>query len=140
MTERYGIDQERTELQKKSELLEKLAAIDEESEALLVREGKNPSAEVSVGEYAYQTASFPIIVQNITGIDTVQSVMAAVWKNEDQSDLQWFALPQMEDGSYSLNVDITQFGYATGEYQVHIYAIDNDGQQYMVGNGNVLVQ
>lgn len=140
LTERYGIDQERTELQKKSELLEKLAAIDEESEALLVREGKNPSAEVSVGEYAYQTASFPIIVQNITGIDTVQSVMAAVWKNEDQSDLQWFALPQMEDGSYSLNVDITQFGYATGEYQVHIYAVDNDGQQYMVGNGNVLVQ
>lgn len=46
----------------------------------------------------------------------------------------------MEDGSYSLNVDITQYGYAAGEYQVHIYAIDNNGQQYMVGNGSVIVQ
>lgn len=140
LTERYGIDQEKSELRKKSDLLEKLAAIDEESEALLVREGKNPSADVSVGEYTFQTAAFPVTVQNITGIDTVQSVMAAVWKNEDQSDLQWFALQQMEDGSYSLNVDIAQFGYAAGEYQVHIYVIDNNGQQYMVGNGRVIVQ
>lgn len=105
-----------------------------------MREGKNPSADVSVGEYTFQTAALPVTVQNITGIDTVQPVMAAVWKNEDQSDLQWFALQQMEDGSYSLNVDITQFGYAAGEYQVHIYVIDNNGQQYMVGNGSVIVQ
>ena len=62
LTERYGIDQEKSELRKKSDLLEKLAAIDEESEALLVREGKNPSADVSVGEYTFQTAAlhFPV--------------------------------------------------------------------------------
>ena len=140
LTERYGIDREGNELKEKSELLEKLAAIDEESDAVLMREGKNPSAEIIVEEYIFQTATFPVAVQNISGIDTVQSVMAAVWKNEDQSDLQWFAIQQMEDGSYSLNVDITQFGYATGEYQVHIYAIDNGGQQYMVGNGSTIVQ
>ena len=58
-------------MRKKSDLLEKLAAIDEESEALLVREGNNPSAAVSVGEYTFQTATFPVAVQNISGIDTV---------------------------------------------------------------------
>ena len=51
LVERYGIDMEESELKKKSELIDKLADIDENSEELLLRQGKVPTGEIAVGEY-----------------------------------------------------------------------------------------
>lgn len=109
LVERYGIDMEESELKKKSELIDKLADIDENSEELLLRQGKVPTGEIAVGEYDYHTAALPVIVYNIANDDSIASVTAAVWHNEDQSDLQWVELPQNEDGTYSTNVNIAKF-------------------------------
>ena len=114
LVERYGIDMEESELKKKSELIDKLADIDENSEELLLRQGKVPTGEIAVGEYDYHTAALPVIVYNITNDDSIASVTAAVWHNEDQSDLQWVELPQNEDGTYSTNVNIANFNFVLG--------------------------
>ena len=111
LVERYGIDMEESELKKKSELIDKLADIDENSEELLLRQGKVPTGEIAVGEYDYHTAALPVIVYNIANDDSIASVTAAVWHNEDQSDLQWVELPQNEDGTYSTNVNIANFNF-----------------------------
>ena len=63
-----------------------------------------PTGEIAVGEYDYHTAALPVIVYNIANDDSIASVTAAVWHNEDQSDLQWVELPQNEDGTCSTNV------------------------------------
>ena len=140
LAERYGIVMEASELKKKSELIDKLADIDENSEELLLRHGKVPTGEIAVGEYDYHTAALPVIVYNITNDDSVASVTAAVWNNEDQSDLQWVELSQNEDGTYSTNVNIANFNFVLGEYHMHVYAVNADGQQYFLGEGIGSVQ
>lgn len=140
LVERYGIDMEESELKKKSELIDKLADIDENSEELLLRQGKVPTGEIAVGEYDYHTAALPVIVYNIANDDSIASVTAAVWHNEDQSDLQWVELLQNEDGTYSTNVNIANFNFVLGEYHIHAYAVNTDGQQYFLGEGIGSVQ
>ena len=140
LVERYGIDMEESELKKKSELIDKLADIDENSEELLLRQGKVPTGEIAVGEYDYHTAALPVIVYNIANDDSIASVTAAVWHNEDQSDLQWVELPQNEYGTYSTNVNIANFNFVLGEYHIYVYAVNTDGQQYFLGEGIGSVQ
>ena len=140
LVERYGIDMEESELKKKSELIDKLADIDENSEELLLRQGKVPTGEIAVGEYDYHTAALPVIVYNIANDDSIASVTAAIWHNEDQSDLQWVELPQNEDGIYSTNVNIANVNFGLVEYHIHVYAVNTDGQQYFLGEGIGSVQ
>ena len=133
LVERYGFDKEENELRKKSKLIEKLANIDENSEALLIREGKVPTGEIEVGEYDYHTAVLPVAIYNITGEENINSIQIAVWNNENQNDLQWIQLKKNEDESYEANVNIANFDFALGDYHIQAYAMTNDGQQYFLG-------
>ena len=99
-----------------------------------------PTGEIAVGEYDYHTAALPVIAYNIENDDSIASVTAAVWCNEDQSDLQWVELPQNEDGTYSTDVNIANFNFVLGEYHIHVYAVNTDGQQYFLGEGIGSVQ
>lgn len=98
------------------------------------------TGEIAVGEYDYHTAALPVIVYNIANDDSIASVTAVVWHNKDQSDLQWVELPQNEDGTYSTNVNIANFNFVLGEYHIHVYAVNTDGQQYFLGEGMGSVQ
>ncbi|WP_105309167.1 MULTISPECIES: GBS Bsp-like repeat-containing protein [Dorea] len=110
------------------------------NEELLLRQGEVPTGEIAVGEYDYHTAALPVIAYNIANDDSIASVTAVVWHNEDQSDLQWVELPQNEDGTYSTNVNIANFNFVLGEYHIHVYAVNTDGQQYVLGEGMGSVQ
>lgn len=140
LVERYGYETEQKELQKKSDLIDKLAEIDENSEALLLKEGKIPSGELWIGEYDYHTAFLPVSVSNITGEDGIASILVAVWHEEDQSDLQWLELQQNEDETYSIDVNMANFNFVSGEYHIHAYAVMTDGRQYFLGESIGTVQ
>ena len=134
LTERFGIDKLEQEMQKKSALLEDLAEIDRDTEALKVREGRVPAATVQVGAYSYTEGILPVTVTDIENVEVgVQSIQIAVWTQEDQSDLQWSQLENMGDGSYSGNVNVAASGYRTGEYQIHAYVVDGNGEQNVLG-------
>ena len=135
LTERFGIEKEEKELNKQSELMTQLADIDESSEVLLVREGKIPTGEVVIGEYQRQTGTIPLTVQQITGGENIQSILAAVWTNDDQSDLQWIELQMNEDSNYTTEINMGNFGFIPGDYNIHVYAITGDGEQYFMGGG-----
>lgn len=135
LTERFGIEKEEKELNKQSELMTQLADIDESGETLLVREGKIPTGEVVIGEYQRQTGTIPLIVQQITGGENIQSILVAVWINDDQSDLQWIELQMNEDSNYTTEINMKNFGFIPGDYNMHVYAITGDGEQYFIGGG-----
>lgn len=140
LVERYGYETEQKELQKKSDLIDKLAEIDENSEALLLKEGKIPSGELWIGEYDYHTAFLPVSVSNITGEDGIASILVAVWHEEDQSDLQWIELQQNEDETYFIDVNMANFNFVSGEYHIHAYAVMTDGRRYFLGESIGTVQ
>lgn len=141
LVERYGIDYENQELEKRSELLDRLANIDEESPELLAREGKTPTADVEVGAYQSASGVLPLTVTNIENIqEDIQSMMVAVWSSEDQSDLQWISLEGDEQNGYSVNIDMATFDFKTGLYNLHIYFVDSNGQQCMLAETTAVIE
>ena len=140
LTERFGIDKMESELKKKSKMMEKLGDIREVETDIgtqTVQEENIPSAELSIGDYDYNYSSLPISVTNISNVPgNIQSVMAAVWKEADQSDLQWVELYQLDDGSYYTDLYVADYGENPGDYNIHIYVIDEAGTPTMV-NGQI---
>ena len=136
LTERFGIDKMESELKKKSKMMEKLGDIREVETDIgtqTVQEENIPSAELSIGDYDYNYSSLPISVTNISNVPgNIQSVMAAVWKEADQSDLQWIELYQLDDGSYYTDLYVADYGENPGDYNVHIYVIDELGTPTIV--------
>lgn len=133
LTERLGVSAVKRGVSGKSKLMEQLADIDETKEELLVREGKDPSANAWAEAYESDTGALPVVVTDIANIpEDISQVMIAVWTNEDQSDLQWIGMEQREDGSYYARVNVPGFGYKVGEYQIHVYVVGEDGEQYKV--------
>lgn len=136
LTERFGIDKMESELKKKSKMMEKLGDIREVETDIgtqTVQEENIPAAELSIGDYDYNYSSLPISVTNISNVaGNIQSVMAAVWKEADQSDLQWIELYQLDDGSYYTDLYVADYGENPGDYNVHIYVIDELGTPTIV--------
>ncbi len=135
LTERVGIETEKKELEKKSKLMEEIADLDEDKEEILRRDGLiDPAAEIALGAYDNTTGIFSIEVKDIVRVpDEVATVLAAVWANEDQSDLQWIKLEDHGDGSYAVDINMAGFNYVPGIYKIHIYVIDSAGNQHVVG-------
>ena len=132
LTERFGLDYQKRQIGRKSELMERLADLDENKRELLVREGE--FADITVGDYDIVTGLIPIEVRNIANIpEGIESVQMAVWTAGDQSDMQWIQMGMQEDGSYISQINVPSFGYKSGEYRVHVYVVDRTGAQYLLG-------
>ena len=133
ISEEIGLDNEDEELGKKSVFMENLANINEKSELLLKRQGIYPTAQFVTSAYDYNNGYFYLELSEISNVDIVDSVKAAVWKAEDQSDQVWIDLEPGEDGIFRAAVDAAFFGYEQGEYHMQAYVTDGDGNEYMVG-------
>lgn len=134
LTERLGIDVVKDGVSRKSKLMEELANLDENKEELLIREGKMPTSTIWTEDYERDTGALPVVVSDIANISTdIVHVRIAVWTNDDQSDLQWIEMEFREDGSYYARINVPSFGFKLGEYKVHAYVMDEEGEQYMVG-------
>ena len=134
LTERFGIEVEKSEITRKSELLESLADLDENNQELLIRIGKAPEAKVTAEEYNSETGSISVKAAEFENISNgVSEVILTVWTEGDQSDLQYIEMEMQEDGSYYAGVNILDFGYKLGEYFIDAYVTDGAGEKYMVG-------
>ena len=38
------------------------------------------------------------------------------------------------DGTYLCNINVANFGFKTGQYNIEAYLIDNTGTQYLLGS------
>ena len=142
LEETYGIDRMAEELQKKSKLMEELTStINKDAEELLIREGRAPTATVTVQEYSYQNGWLPVRITDLANADTATStVNIAVWMEEDRSDQQWIQAELQADGTYLCNINVANFGFKLGQYNIEAYLIDNTGAQYLLGNAAGLVE
>lgn len=59
--------------------------------------------------------------------EEIRSVSIPVWSAEDQSDLYWYSASRQGDGSYLATVNIKNHKYHLGEYIVHSYVLDKQG-------------
>ena len=134
LTERFGIQQVNRELKKNSKMMEEMADLDKDNKELMIREGRAPKASVIAGEYQRDQGLIPVSVTDIENVTNgIQSVQMAVWTKVDQSDLQWIPMEITGDGTYTANVNVMSYGFYEGEYQIHVYAVDGDGEQSILG-------
>lgn len=141
LVELYGVDVVNSELMKRSDLMDRLTeSIDENSTELLIREGLIPRAKATALPYDFTTGILQIEISDFTNADNgIAMITAAVWTAEDQSDLQWVEAELQTDGSYLANINVSNFDFTTGEYNVDVYLTDDLGDQYLVASttGNV---
>ena len=138
LVERYGVDYENQELEKRSELLDQLANIDENNAELMYREGKLPVATITAGEYQQMTETLPVIVRDFQNVQNgIRSLVVAAWTSEDQSDIQWVQLGDNGDGSYGIHLNTTSFVNKMGGIHIQGYLIDEDGEAHFIGEISV---
>lgn len=58
--------------------------------------------------------------------------MAAVWKYDDQSDLQWISLAMYDDNKWKANINIGAYDSPKGSYNIHIYLADGNGEYHNI--------
>lgn len=132
LSEKEGVTAEYNKMLKKSKLMEKLSDIDEEEYRRKEEEKVSPTADVKIKKTGKDNQVL-IKVENIEHMKKgLQSITAAVWKNEDQSDLQWVNLAVFENGICKTKVDLSNYEPMQGEYNVHIYIIDGKGDAHNV--------
>ena len=133
LTERFGIEKEEKELKRKSKLLNKMAQIDKEKYDEEIAAQTDPVAKAKTGKYNAKMEEIPITVKKIQYADKgIQSVMAAVWKYDDQSDLQWVPLAMYDGDVWKGNINISGYDSPEGAYNIHIYLVDGNGDLYNI--------
>ena len=82
----------------------------------------------TVGEITAETTEngFRVNISEITSPSGIETVKAAVWGKEDQSDLIWKTILPT-DGTYVIEVDANEHKKTMGKYYVHVYAVDGNG-------------
>ncbi len=142
LTETYGIQRMSGELQKESKLMQELTStIDEDSTELKIREGRVPTATVTAQPYNYLDGRLPVLITDLANADTAASTInVAVWTEEDRSDQQWIQAELQADGTYLCRINVANFGFKLGQYNIEAYLIDNTGTQYLLGSTTGLVE
>ncbi len=136
LTEIYGVEKENLELSRNSKFLEELESVDEDTEALKQRH----TANTEIGSYKRISNSFKVWVKDITGdAEDIETVKVAVWKQEDQSDMQWIYLEPNEEGDYFSEINMDMYNSESGTYQVHAYAETAHDEEVFLGEGAVEV-
>lgn len=129
LSERVGIEKEEKELKRKSKMLIKAARIDKSK---IQEETVENRVEIKVGKYHPEEQTLEIKVKNVDEDKGIQSIMAAMWKAEDQSDLRWIPLAIYNKGVCKAKIDMGIFDSVEGMYNIHVYVVDGDGEQYNV--------
>ena len=133
LTERFGIEKEEKELKRKSKLLNKMAQINKEKYDEEIAAQTDPVAKAKTGKYNAETEEIPITVKKVQYADKgIQSIMAAVWKYDDQSDLQWVPLAMYDGDVWKGNINISGYDSPEGAYNIHLYLVDGNGDLYNI--------
>ncbi len=148
LSELYGYETESQEISKKSALMEEFTAGITEQQELQIEEEMVDSgeseeqlqaqitADITADAYNYKTGKFTVYISNIQTNREIQSIRCAVWPDGDQSKLIWYETNPAGDGSYQCGVFASDFGYERGIYDIHVYAMDTDGNAYLINGIN----
>lgn len=137
LLEMYGEDRMDTEMGRDSQLLSEIVTATDKAEVIISEEIKAPSANVWTSEYDWGVGTFIVTIDSFVDVEDmtkIQGINIAVWTAEDRSDQQWVQAFGDENSVYRAEVFVPDFEYKTGNYYIEAYMIDNNGNQYLLGN------
>ncbi|WP_151620495.1 GBS Bsp-like repeat-containing protein [Streptococcus intermedius] len=98
-----------------------------------------PTGKITIQNNNPNTGTFEVVVSNVFSPDGVREVKLPTWSSVNgQDDVSWYTATKQADGTYKLFVNASNHKNSTGEYNVHLYYVQNDGQ--LVGVGGIKLQ
>ncbi|HFI0786282.1 TPA: GBS Bsp-like repeat-containing protein [Streptococcus suis] len=86
------------------------------------------SGTLVVSDVDSKNGSFKIRVTNISVPKNVDKVFIPTWtESRGQDDIKWYEANRQSDGSYQINVNISDHKFETGKYNLHLYYKNNNG-------------
>ncbi|MEY8435961.1 SH3 domain-containing protein [Streptococcus hyointestinalis] len=71
---------------------------------------------------------FDVVVSNVSDTQGVKAVKVPVWTSQNgQDDIIWYDATKQSSGDYKVAVKISDHKNNTGEYNAHLYYVQNDG-------------
>ena len=97
----------------------------------VINESQN--SKISVDIESGESGAYGINIAGVSGKLDVKEVKAAVWSNDNQSDLIWYTAKESDDGSYYAEAKMSDYGYKNGTFNVHVYKWDSYGNATFLG-------
>ena len=94
-----------------------------------------PQGKITIQNNNPQTGEFDIVVSDIVAPDGLKAVYLPTWSSkDDQDDVQWYTAERQADGTYKKHVRAQDHKFSVGEYKVHLYYLNEDGQMQGAGS------
>ena len=88
-----------------------------------------PQGKISIQNRNSKTGDFDIVVSGISSPGGLKSVSLPTWSEANgQDDIKWYTAERQADGTYRKRVRISDHNHVQGEYNVHLYYVQNDGR------------
>ena len=88
-----------------------------------------PQGKISIQNRNSETGDFDIVVSGISSPGGLKIVSLPTWSEANgQDDIKWYTAERQADGTYRKRVRISDHNNVQGEYNVHLYYVQNDGR------------
>ena len=91
--------------------------------------GEKPQGKISIQNKNNETGEFDIVVSGVVAPEGVKTVYLPTWSSQNgQDDIQWYTAERQADGTYRKHVYARDHKNSQGEYNVHLYYLNNRNQ------------
>ena len=102
-------------------------------------ENLKPTGKITIQNNNPKTGTFDVVVSNVSSPYGVREVKLPTWSSVNgQDDIIWYTAAKRADGTYKITVKASDHKSSTGEYNIHLYYIQNNGK--LVGVGGTTIQ
>ena len=102
--------------------------------------GDKPQGKISIQNKNNETGEFDIVVSGVVAPEGVKEVYLPTWSSENgQDDIKWYTAERQADGTYRKRVYARDHKNSQGEYNVHLYYLNNRNQLQGAGGEKTTV-
>ena len=118
----------------------KLVGVGGTTTRVSIATGEKPHGKISIQNKNNETGEFDIVVSGVVAPEGVKTVYLPTWSSQNgQDDIQWYTAERQADGTYRKHVYARDHKNSQGEYNVHLYYLNNRNQLQGAGGEKTTV-
>ena len=118
----------------------KLVGVGGTTTKVSVAAGEKPQGKISIQNKNNETGEFDVVVSGVVAPEGVKTVYLPTWSSQNgQDDIQWYTAERQADGTYRKHVYARDHKNSQGEYNVHLYYLNNRNQLQGAGGEKTTV-
>ena len=99
-----------------------------------------PQGTINITNVDPNAGTFDVHVTNISSPKPIKKVALPTWSSVNgQDDIIWYDAKRQVDGTYKISISARDHKYSTGEYNIHLYYVQDNGQLVGVGGTRTVV-